>query len=580
MPIIPDFKPAQGEYQPAAPSVAAAMAPGRAMEQFGESVGNAGDLMGRVVLKFQEAQDKGVKNYARLAIMKAEQEHQQFRIDSPDESTWEPDMKRRMADVQAKVAKQQMSPFGKAEMDSLFQGWQQDAISGVQLDAKVHSHKRAVQRTYNAAEAAIIAKQHGVAIDIFNDAAGSIMTREEADARINEVKKQQIADAKVDAVRIRRNTIAEDHEAWISSHDPFVPPEGVEPSEHVDDYRYAMSLRADKSRLFVDRIHDGMSSQNGQPAKIRKPEDIDEYAKNAKVSPFVVQKLKDELAQQQSEEFQLKRQTPEFQHQVVADVSEKLNDLDPNNYDQIMEVSSLVNQLPPGLLKNTISEEVSAKLSGNKDEGAMTMAIRQMDDAYRAGWFGTVKPYEGVPTMKMLNDGFLKSVDKLQSLGFSKEQAETIRDAKTGDKQTISAQVAKFRELWVQREGKDDKADPFVRALGDAVVNGKSRVMYLTPEDQKSALESRAQSLRKYGEARSELIRYAKAHKNLSFTELYEKAAELASHGNKAGYIDAVRTGYGISHPGSAADFSSDDPSMVLPPLDANDLNTLPPLNN
>ncbi len=146
MPIIPDIPTQTGSnFQPVAPSVSAAMAPGRALQSVGGGIQDAASNVSAIAQRRQAETDLAAKNRLRLAMQKAADEHQLFREENPDESTWEKDIDERLSRVKEAAAKENTSRQARQELDMMVDGWDSQYRNGTKTDAI--QHRRAINRT-------------------------------------------------------------------------------------------------------------------------------------------------------------------------------------------------------------------------------------------------------------------------------------------------------------------------------------------------------------------------------------------------------------------------------------------------
>ena len=88
MPIIPDYTPSQGNWNPSAPDPSVAALPGAALAGIGRDALGAADDVTDVGLKIKAVRDQDGLNKARLAFAQAKARHSEFRMRNPDQTTW------------------------------------------------------------------------------------------------------------------------------------------------------------------------------------------------------------------------------------------------------------------------------------------------------------------------------------------------------------------------------------------------------------------------------------------------------------------------------------------------------------
>ncbi|MCW1916978.1 hypothetical protein OJ996_25540 [Luteolibacter sp. GHJ8] len=173
MPIIPDYKPAEGEHRPATGSPETAGLVGRANAKLGEAVGSIADSVLDLSKRYQQIRDSGVRNTARLEMQRAEAEGAEYRRANPDESLWEADRAQRTAKAQEKVLGMKMSPLAKAELQETFKAWDQEGQWRLGQEGMAQGVKRSRQAATDAALAYRKAGNYPAAIQVIQEATAS-----------------------------------------------------------------------------------------------------------------------------------------------------------------------------------------------------------------------------------------------------------------------------------------------------------------------------------------------------------------------------------------------------------------------
>lgn len=185
MPIIPDYKPAEGQHRPATGSPETAGLVGRANAKLGEAVGNIADSVLDLSKRYQQIRDSGVRNTARLEMQRAEAEGAEFRRSNPDESLWEADRAQRTAKAQEKVLGMKMSPLAKAELQETFKAWDQEGQWRLGQEGMAQGVKRSRQAATDAALAYRKAGNYPAAVQVTQEAVASqVFSKAEGDADI------------------------------------------------------------------------------------------------------------------------------------------------------------------------------------------------------------------------------------------------------------------------------------------------------------------------------------------------------------------------------------------------------------
>jgi len=147
--------------------------------------------------------------------------------------------------------------------------------------------------------------------------------------------------------------------------------------------------------------------------------------------------------------------------------------------------------------------------------------------AAERGDFGQVKPpvAPNIETREAVKDGFLKDIPKLQSLGFSESQAETIREVAAKDP---ALGQKKFTELWKDRDQQSVNATPFDIAVSDALRLENGEVQWkenLSPE----VMAAHEKAARAYGDAVIDFEKWIQLNPDAKDDAIGGKLRELGS---------------------------------------------------
>lgn len=562
MPIIPDLQSPQGRFDPATPDIRTAMAPGMAMARVGAGIGDVGEAMGNIGEKLGEARDNGVKNLARMEMQQAYADHQQFRLENPDETTWGPDVEKRSADAWARIQKNPMSRYMREELQTTFQGWSAGFASGVKYDATKQTQAVARQRYSNASKAYRQTGNFNDALVLADEAvAANVLSPVEAEADKVSIA-GEIPDWELkQSIEAEKQKIAADPITWKTS--------GQKHSDPVVQQQltsYANQVIAQDQREIVESVREGMASGD-----VNTPAQIDELAAHG--SYFTREILKGELLDRNDTKVKAMRAMPEYQNKVVGVVAERLAKLDPEDSDQSLQVDSLIGQLPPGAVKNHYAQELARILKGEpEEESALAFNLKMADDVFKSGWFGRSVQKQSLEAS--IADGFLTDSwpkGKLQSLGLTPTEANTVASAKGTAKKPSAAANETARKEAFQKLWKPDKAppgvDPFILATAKAIRDGKSGdVKYQSPADYWRERET-------YGRVKQHIIRWSKIHPKSSAEEIRREMINFASPGKQDDFMNAVFSGAGFDDeptpavlpPTSGLDRFADDPLQVAP---------------
>lgn len=501
MAIIPDFKPTGGNYQPQAPALGAAMAAGNSMQKVGAGISQVGDDLGQYHAQLSRARDAGVKANASLLMQNAFAEHEEFRAQNPDETTWEADMKKRVASVREKLAAEPMSQLMKTELDATLSGWESNSIHGTRLDGLKQTRARARQRITNAAEAYKAAGDYESARKTLESGRGTAYHPEETDADLLRLDAEEKDHQKEQAHKAALAEIDSDPFAAREKYQSPTPPEGADPTEYQRARQYhAQRLSAEQNNI-VDSIRDGIAA-----GKILRPDQLDDYADE--LGAATVATLKSGMEKAADEGHRKAVAMPAYQARMIGAVSSAIDELDVNDIEGRVKIEARLDDIQPGPTKTHLADALARKLKGEpEDPGPMRRVRTMLNEATRRGYFGPVAASTPQTTADVVADDFLMDGAKLQGLGLPKDAADAIMDPKlTGEKR-----LAKFRELYPKRDAKKATADNYTRRAADALVKRENTVPK-TPGEGAAEFRDAWKALQRKGEIERGLIEWQKDH--------------------------------------------------------------------
>src|SRR6478609_8012114 len=272
--------------------------------------------------------------------------------------------------------------------------------------------------------------------------------------------------------------------------------------------------------------------------KITTPEQIDRNYKDV-VSPAVLERMKSDLAERTDDKLKTMRSLPEYQQKTVAKVQTMLSRYNPRakGFDeQFVEMDSLIRTLPPGAAKEELSKQIDAVRKDKTDSLTSSFDIgkKAMQAAFDHGRFGGPKKSEPMDVDRVLNSGFLSDVGNLKSLGLSDEAAKSVAEAteaagENKGKVTHAAQKRALQALapyWNKRGSVT--ATPLAQAAAEAIMNGDSKIDYVSPESIRDQAAAAVESNTRYGKALMDYDEWHKANPEAKPDEINAKIFDLS----------------------------------------------------
>lgn len=501
MPLIPDLNPnVPGRALPVAPDVGTAMAPGRALQRVGSGISAVGETVGAFQLQMQKARDQGVKNKARLWMQEAYAQHEKFRLENPDETTWQANLDGLMGGVRQRLDGEQLSPFAKEELDAEFAGWESNARSGLMVDATRHRVARDRTNETRLDELYRQSGDHASRRKLVDES--PLWSESEKEVKRREIDFDEQEKSKAD----RFNSDIAEIDA-----DPFAArgkfegnaPDGEDATEWARKRDHLRSRLARERNAIVDGINDGLAS-----GQITRPEQLDEWTDE--LGESAVSSIKAAMAKSADANREAMVKTDGYQARMIGAVSAAISSLKPDDIDARVAIEARLREIEPGVSKDLLSADLRRKLGGEpEDYSPLSRGKKLVDLAFRSGALGPVGFTAPQTTADVVGDDFLMDGAKLQALGVSKEWQDKVQDPKV---KSADERVRLFTEAMRARP-KDAKitADDYTRRAADAIVGRKNNVAK-TPEEAAKEMRGAWDTVAKRGRIERQLAEWAKAH--------------------------------------------------------------------
>ncbi|MCU0751535.1 MAG: hypothetical protein MUC40_00625, partial [Akkermansiaceae bacterium] len=415
MPLIPDLNPnIPGRVTPVAPDVGTAMAPGIAMAKVGAGIADAGEVAGRIQLRYQAARDQDAKNMARMWAQEAYSKNLAYRAENPDETTWKANLDENLGELRARVQELKLSPFAREELTAELDGWASESNSKLMLESVNHRIARG-RSTYQALD-----EQYRKAGDnesrlrLLDENTGTLYHPEEA-----AVMRRQIEQDREEWEKKSRQTAAE-LEIMRDPTSPLLaqkyastqPPEGADEAEYQDARQFWLQARTQAQHRFINDIRDRIAT-NDPDKKIRTPDELKIY--EDEIGADAVAALQDGMKKSRDAAYKEWSALPENQALLVGQITAQLESLKDDDLVARVILEQQLDAVAEGPSKNYLREEIARKIRGEAPQAADTIlkaGMEALKNAADLGDFGPVKPPAAKPveTRNALKAGWLKDI--------------------------------------------------------------------------------------------------------------------------------------------------------------------------
>lgn len=535
----------------------AASAPGRAMGAVANAIAGVGGVFEEIGLRAQEATNQAKALEIESGWRRQAADFEISLQQEPDPVKRVEEMNKFLAEQQKALSDPDLPPSMLGDLRKSFGAHADRVYIGTKMGAERLTRDRLTQATNNALEEATsedeVRSIHSRAV------AGGVAIPEDLpkwERAAREKREDRDADIETET----------DPDGFLDRNSG-PPPAGV---DHVKYYRRLDNARrnlanqtADAARSVQDLIADG---------KITTDEQLE--AATQDLRPAVREEMKGYMHRYWNAESQRERSTDAYISQTAAEVQQQVDVWEPQlegSDASWVRMANLVRTLPANsAVRDDLERQMAEKRQGSMKD--MSSSVRQVqafaDHAFKSGAFGTWTQEKSLQSV--IDDGFLKDSKKLQTFGFSEDQANAITtlnsDAltKTGIDKVTQEKILKtggdaarmdvFQALIPQRKG-ESTAGEFETEAFRAIQDRKGPSAILKSED----AQQKKKSYQAYGNVIVQLQNWAKANPedakdyNKAMEKLYEFSGESARQAFSGSFIEP-------------APADADEDIFVLPP--------------
>jgi hypothetical protein len=492
----------QTNYIDAGPGVplanpSSSMAQGKAYAEMGNTIAAIGQRGMEIAGRLRQVKESGEVASLWADMEKDASDFQISLMTRDDMDKWPQEWKQRSEKWKGEAKKRGLSPDTMAKFDERFLDWNTRRSISFETQAATKTIEVAKGQTANAIQYHLDNQNYEMAIETARNAGGLYAPHE---VQALEMKIQQEA---------RHNDmladIDEDPE-WLDKNKE--PQPGYSREKWASLRAYARSREREKSYAASGKAQDLIVSGHDW----RDPRVQSEIAKLRPTDQAEMKGFYEKWQKIQAEDLY---HDPANIKQVTGEFDIALSEYKPITGDKEdkpgIHLGNLVNQVPPGAIRDDMQRRLKSVLENQRAEAKteLDLAMVEVDAARERGQFGIVPEAPNVETRKAVRDGFLLDIPKLQSLGFSRSQAEDIRDAAREDP---ALGQKKYRELWEsERPQASVNAAPFDIAVSDAI-RGENSFLQWKADPTPESLAKKAEIERKTGAIRIHMTEWARKY--------------------------------------------------------------------
>ena len=371
-------------------------------------------------------------------------------------------------------------------------------------DAAQLSMKRAGLQLNNELDAAVLEGNESRAMEIVDrGVAAGVQLPEQgvaAKVRLQQTLKE----------RAEQKDVIEDPKTWSENNPPDKVPPGTDPARYQQMQDFAKGQMRKKTYEGSANIMDGIVS-----GQITTEQQIDDLTEDLR--PTAVEELKNGLRMRQADGYKEKVASPDYQAQVYGQLSIAIGDFKPDAEDadaRIAMIDRMMRDLKPGFQKDALTKKFKNLESPEVTDDAKNygeMVLKQVDELNKVGRFGKTEKPQDMTTKDIVDQGFLKDMDKLQRLGFSEGQSTDIQKAA---QESSPLGQRKMIELWGERPGGTVNASEIEVATANALRLGHATIPFAADGAVETANITNLETAKKYGIAKMQMEDYLRFNPN------------------------------------------------------------------
>ena len=377
-------------------------------------------------------------------------------------------------------------------------------------DAAQLSMKRAGLQLNNELDAAVLEGNESRAMEIVDrGVAAGVQLPEQGGAA--KVRLQQTLKE-----RAEQKDVIEDPKTWSENNPPDKVPPGTDPARYQQMQDFAKGQMRKKTYEGSANIMDGIVS-----GQITTEQQIDDLTEDLR--PTAVEELKNGLRMRQADGYKEKVASPDYPAQVYGQLTIAIADFKPNADDadaRIAMIDRMMRDLKPGFQKDALTKKFKNLESPEVTDDAKNygeMVLKQVDELNKVGRFGKTEKPQDMTTKDIVDQGFLKDMDKLQRLGFSEGQSTDIQKAA---QESSPLGQRKMIELWGERPGGTVNASEIEVATANALRLGHATIPFAADGAVETANITNLETAKKYGIAKMQMEDYLRFNPNAKSAEI------------------------------------------------------------
>jgi hypothetical protein len=495
------------------------------LQAFGELGMRVADGLHNIQMERYEAQNKVHLADAQLEMAQTFAQFENWKLESnADPSTWDEAWKERADTIQAKFdSEQKFSPAARQALGLELKSWRGNTGIRVSTDAAKAVFQKAADHDIANIRSAIARGDVG-AVQSIAGPSKYISAPDKVNyfLQAQDMRKQLDEKAALDADISR---ISENPRAWLTEN-ADMKPQGYDDLKRMNYLKgQAQSMLQDQTQGATEEILNGFAMA-GEKGRVMQDEEIERMA-NGRLSPYALERLKEENASRYNAQEKARRASPDYQKELFGRTSAMIEQFDPladGADDTLVELNMQIGQMSEGN-----STELRARLNKKRDQANGKPVENTLQDAARKqlqeimlkpSRFETqVKPSTAVLSGLLLDKG------KMQQAGLSEAQASAIAGVyKDKDKGGYRKAMERFREEinTIDRSKVQKGAlGSYDQAAIDALMNGTDEMQTIT--DQEAKFSAHAE----YGEAEKNLNDWFSKNPNADTDQVKEAMRKI-----------------------------------------------------
>ena len=499
------------------------------LQAIAQAVGSVGEEMHNAKMEILQKQNE-IDVFRTESDYGAYMEAERQKLNFNNPASWDDQLTKASNSFKDSLASKNLSADAMSSLNTRLMAYEQKIMRGAQRDARLAQVQIISGEFKNRQDSYLKNRDYEGAIENLKESAYSLkMQGHEVESRVSKIREQQTLDALQDAA----------YDGNVAAFEKEIP--GVSKAQQRALKSTAESALGKKKRNQSIAAMDGIYSNS-----INTKEDLLRVAPDLGAAQTA--KLLGVIEGRDSDERNRIIATPEYQKQLIGNVSALIRDYDPNGEDadtNFINILDLSEQIESSNYKDhlqnqieDIRNEVKDKIKTKKD-----YMFNEVDELFKQDLPFLEIPKEPIGKSKQsyLNEGILEDEKMLVEFGFKPEHAKDIAEAAIDEAEAKISKTKKYSgptseylfSRFYSSGGKAIKGfSPRKRAVLEAIYQNKGPTFMIVDPDETIGYEKALDEYEKqkaidYGSYKGKVSQWIRLHPDFTIEEADKELERL-----------------------------------------------------